>query len=575
MKIPLAEFEQHIDEIILQRGLQYYKKGLVNEFEEVAPGEYEAIVEGTEPYTVELTIKNKVVTEHVCSCPYDMGPVCKHVVAVIFHLLQNELDLKVKSKTKTEVETKDGTEKKTQKKKTKTEQVDEMLEKISHNDLKMYVKEQCANDRTFRQLFLANFAYLVIPDSKELYAKQIKAILKAAAGSHRYIEYSESSAVSGAVYAMVNHAEQLVDSANYRTALYIAYAVLEEMSLALEYVDDSSGDFSGCVESSVEVLYTIAENALPDDLRIELLNYCLNSFKSGIFKGYDWHFSMLSIGTLLVKTSDEIKLIHELIDHVKPAGDGWDREYDLARKIKLDLIRKTEDQEKVNAYLKQNIDIGNFRKELIEAAISKKDYQKAISIAEDGIAYDDKNKPGLADDWRNYLLKVYTILNDTENIIILARYLFIHSRRDPGSFFTLLKKHINKDEWPEYVDQLVQTITKRDRFVDYSSIAQIYIWEESWDRLFEVVKKNLSLTWLDKYSEYLARDYANEISDMYAKAILDYMEKNMGRNHYQTACRYLRKMIKMGARDKANNAIQQIKTLYPKRKALMEELQMV
>jgi len=37
----------------------------------------------------------------------------------------------------------------------------------------------------------------------------------------------------------------------------------------------------------------------------------------------------------------------------------------------------------------------------------------------------------------------------------------------------------------------------------------------------------------------------------------------------------LRKMIKIGARDKANNVIQQLKTLYPKRKALMEELQKV
>ena len=80
-------------------------------------GEYEAIVEGTEPYTVQLTIKNKVITEHVCSCPYDMGPVCKHVVAVIFHLLQSELDLKVKSKTKTGTGKKDGTEKETKKKK--------------------------------------------------------------------------------------------------------------------------------------------------------------------------------------------------------------------------------------------------------------------------------------------------------------------------------------------------------------------------------------------------------------------------------------------------------------------------
>jgi uncharacterized Zn finger protein len=84
MKIPLNSFEQYIDETILKRGFQYFKKGLVNEPEELMPGEYEAIVEGTEPYTVTLTNKNDVVTEYVCSCPYEMGPVCKHVAAVFF-----------------------------------------------------------------------------------------------------------------------------------------------------------------------------------------------------------------------------------------------------------------------------------------------------------------------------------------------------------------------------------------------------------------------------------------------------------------------------------------------------------
>ena len=575
MEIPLTEFELHIDETILNRGLQYFKKGLVSEPEEVAPGEYEAIVEGTESYTVQLTIKNEVITEHVCSCPYDMGPVCKHVVAVVFHLLQNDLDLKAKRKKNTGEGKNDGTEKKPPKKKTITEQVDEMLEELSHSDLKMYVKEQCEKDRSFRQHFFASFAYLVIPDSKELYTNQIQSILKAAAGRHGYIEYSESGAVSSAVYAMVERAEQFVESSNYRTALYIACAVLEEMSKALEYVDDSSGDFSGCADSAVEVLNSLAENNLPEDLRIELLNYCLKSFKSEIFKNYDWHFSLLSIGTMLVKTPEEIKFIHELIDRIQPSGNIWDWNYDKARQIKLELIRNTEDEDKVNAYLEQNIDNGNFRKELIEEAISNKDYQKAISIAEDGIVHDDKNKPGLADDWRNYLLKVYTTINDTANIIKLARHLFIYSRRESGSFFALLKKHVKKDEWSDYVNQLVQSITNRDRRVDYSSIAQIYIWEESWDRLFEVVKKNGSLPWLDTYGQYLSNDYANEISDMYQQAVLDYMEDNMGRGHYQTACRYLRKMIKMGARDKANNAIQQLKTLYPKRKALMEELQKV
>jgi uncharacterized Zn finger protein len=61
--------------------VQYYKKGYVTAFDEISYNEYEAIVEGSETYAVRMTIKDDIVTESVCDCPYDMGPVCKHEVA--------------------------------------------------------------------------------------------------------------------------------------------------------------------------------------------------------------------------------------------------------------------------------------------------------------------------------------------------------------------------------------------------------------------------------------------------------------------------------------------------------------
>ena len=86
MQIPLDHFEQIIDERILKRGFSYYKKGNVLQLDEVSPNTYEAVVEGTDDYTVQLSINNDMVTEYVCNCPYDQGPVCKHVAAVLFKL---------------------------------------------------------------------------------------------------------------------------------------------------------------------------------------------------------------------------------------------------------------------------------------------------------------------------------------------------------------------------------------------------------------------------------------------------------------------------------------------------------
>ena len=94
MEIPLSHFEEYIDEPILKRGLSYFKKGFVHEPEEIRLGDYEAVVEGSEEYTVKLSIRNRVITEHSCDCSYEMGPVCKHVAAVIFYLEQEELGLR-------------------------------------------------------------------------------------------------------------------------------------------------------------------------------------------------------------------------------------------------------------------------------------------------------------------------------------------------------------------------------------------------------------------------------------------------------------------------------------------------
>ena len=152
MQIPLHHFEDFIDETILRRGLSYFKKGQVHEPEEIRTGEYEAIVEGTKDYTVRMTMKNGIITEHVCTCPYDMGPVCKHVVAVIFYLQQDELDLKQKP-----VKTKSVTPKKSRKRKTIAEQVDELLEKATHDELKQFVKEQATRNAAFRNLLLLSF----------------------------------------------------------------------------------------------------------------------------------------------------------------------------------------------------------------------------------------------------------------------------------------------------------------------------------------------------------------------------------------------------------------------------------
>jgi hypothetical protein len=91
----------------------------------------------------------------------------------------------------------------------------------------------------------------------------------------------------------------------------------------------------------------------------------------------------------------------------------------------------------------------------------------------------------------------------------------------------------------------------------------------------EMVKQNPDLRNIENYEEYLSKDYANEIIKMYSSGIMKYLEGNIGRKHYQTACRYLRRMKKLGGAEEVKKIIAELREKYPRRRSLMEELNKV
>ena len=123
MEIQLDRFEEQINEVILQRGLNYFRKGYVTDVEEIGYGDYEATVEGSDLYTVHLHIEKGIVTEYDCDCPYDQGPVCKHIAAVLFYLQQDVLHLEEDHPTKKTT------------KPSEMEQVDKILHLLPHEEL--------------------------------------------------------------------------------------------------------------------------------------------------------------------------------------------------------------------------------------------------------------------------------------------------------------------------------------------------------------------------------------------------------------------------------------------------------
>lgn len=560
MKIPLSEFELQIDETILKRGLSYFKNGFVTEFTEISNGTFEAIVLGTEDYTVHLEIKNNIIEEHNCNCPYDWGPVCKHIVAVIFYL-QKDL-LKINK----------NTTRKPIKKRTKsvTQQIKDILKKVPQNELNAFIEDHCKSDRKFRNYFLASFGHLNENQSKEFYQKQIHSILKSAAGRYGWIDWNDMKYVVSTIQPFLDNAEKYLENNNFKNAFYISTALLEEMTKALEFGDDSNGDLGYFIDSSMELLSRISDQKLSTSFRKEMFSYCISSFDKKIFSDWDWHLGILHIASNLTENENDADLIIKCLKTI-------DNEYEMeqAQFFKLKLLRKYKSTNEINKFIDDHIGNSRIRNDEISKAFENDNFDKAIILAKEGVVYDKEDKPGLVKDWYNWLLKIAQIQKDNPKIIEYAKFLLIDDFMPEQDYYQILKDHIEIENWNPFLEKLIQEISTNKRWSSRELIRKIYIKEAWWDKLFILLKQNLTFETIRENEKYLAEDYSSELIAFYNSIISNYLINHMGRKYYQTACRYIRRMKKLGGTKEVNILIEELRKVYANRPALMDELNRV
>ena len=562
MNISISQFLQTAGPAILDRGRDYFRNGHVISFEEIQPGEYEAVVEGTEDYIVNLTVIDGNLEDCSCTCPYDYGSVCKHIVAAVMYLQKEESGLQESTQIK-----KTG-KKPAAKKKTVSEQVDEMLGSLSHNDLKEFIKKQCISDPEFRRSFISGFLYKTSEESPEKYREQVKGILRSAKGRDNFISWSRVGMVGKAVNTMLEIANRHVNEGNLMSAINICFPVAEEMVKALDYADDSDGDIGENINMAFDVIATIPESGITEEIRLHLLDQVLKHYKKNTFSGWDWQTDLLEIAVQLVKSEKEADTVMSLL-HIHA---HYEYESEQMTRLEYELIKKMKGEDEAYEFIEQNLDNPELRRKALEKTIRSGDFGKAEALAIDGIKLDSKDKPGLAMEWHDWLLRIAMKKDERGKIIEYARYLFVNGFRHDQDYYAILKKHIDKSEWHNVAEGLISEIRKKSHPSEIDVIAKIYIEEQWWQRLLDLINGNRHLQTIQHYEKYLSDLYPADLAEIYEKGIRDYLKRVEGRNHYQEACRYIRRMIKLGARKKVDELILSLRREYPKRRALLDEL---
>ena len=158
--IALDNFESCVPYRILVRGEEYYETGAVSELEEDSPGEWTATVEGTENYNVEISMDGKEIKSWYCDCPYD-GEICKHVVATLLAIRDNEGKVSRSAFSKMKVEVEEAVVLEETKEAVKACQpyvdIEQLLSFVKPHELSQFIYEYASMHPEFKTALLNRF----------------------------------------------------------------------------------------------------------------------------------------------------------------------------------------------------------------------------------------------------------------------------------------------------------------------------------------------------------------------------------------------------------------------------------
>jgi uncharacterized Zn finger protein len=225
--LTLDEIRSRATEQSYQRGESYYKSGAVKDT--VRRGnDLEGYCEGSQPspYHVQVTLSDEGIESASCTCEYDWGGDCKHIVALLLTYLNKPDDFEER------------------------QPVNDVLAQRSKEDLITLVREMIARYPDLSVLVdrpLPGPYQRSTPIDTESFRRELRYAL-----NHNE-DWGDRTA-EHAVYSIAKTAAQFATQGDWRSASAIYSAILEEGLEAEPYEFDDEGDFMGSLYTAAEGL---------------------------------------------------------------------------------------------------------------------------------------------------------------------------------------------------------------------------------------------------------------------------------------------------------------------------------
>jgi len=551
MEISIEDIRKLCTERSFDRGIEYYRQGCVQDLEQFG-STITAYVSGTSIYKVTIDIDGGNIKAD-CTCPYDWGGYCKHIVAVLF-ALAGKKDVIEKNEEET------------------IRTIESIFNDVTYEEIKAFLLKEFEKNPILRKHFTIFFSGKDA-SNKSLYdyKEDISLIFDDAADRDGYIGYG--------VYVdfenIYDIASMYIRNENISEALKIFRALFEAIAEHIGWIDDSDGYYG---EEFCRALESFTDCIKSSDIKEEdKKSYIRYLFEKYIEKDPDYlqQYYYYALKDTCNKKDDLLywkKLLRQYIPSYLPDDKEWIEYFQAREFIKMQLHilgllgEKKEFYSLIKKFYKKDCEICNIYVDHLE---KDSEIEQAIMVAEKGINLFPSH---LTIKMRRFLNKYY---KDNSKKKYKENLMSLFVLENKWNDYDALKELYPQKEWEKMIPVIIAKLLKEKPF-SRDIIINIHLKEEMFDKALEKVLKEKSLYVLSNYRKDLSGCFPKDYFEAYKKLIIPFSGSRTGRTHYQETVEYLRQMKEIkGFEKELLELADSLKKKYKNRPAFLDEMRRI
>ena len=267
-------------------------------------------------------------------------------------------------------------------------------------------------------------------------------------------------------------------------------------------------------------------------------------------------------------TANNVKKLYDVLDFfaarlTRQEYTSWHYEQD--RLVRLSAITAVEGSQAAEQYIAVNLQYDGIRRIAIRHAVEKGDINLAEQLCIDKIATITYGYHWTRA-WYNLLFDVYVKFGNQEKQAALAEDL-LYNQRDDHYYAILKALLIGQGVWNTRYSYILDRLAQR---LPYSSYMYILSQENERARLLGELKLHPDSVFT--YGAQLSERYPSDVYAIYRAEICRQAAEANNRDLYRHVCSNIKLLVAFGGKSEADDIITELKSRYPRRPAMLEEL---